>query len=260
MDISLTLTGIVVFVTHSLEAITGFGCTALAFPFVTALEGIYEAKIMLAVMAWLIAFYIVTTKYRHINFRHFFIIASLTGIGMPVGVYLFNHFPSETLKLLLGIFIVVTSLMMLKKEYFKSDNQRVLPAYVYYIILLAGGIIHGAFATGGPFVILYATRYLKDKGQFRVTLSLLWFSLNSILFMTDATFQPFMNSIQGVIFQGAEMTKILLDTIWMIPFLGIGIVVGELVHNKVNASVFRKIVFWVLLGTGIFIVIAHFMN
>ncbi len=36
---TLVLSGLVVFVTHALEAVTGFGCSVLAMPFVSALLG-----------------------------------------------------------------------------------------------------------------------------------------------------------------------------------------------------------------------------
>ncbi len=41
--IPILLSGLTVFVTHALEAVTGFGCTVLALPFVTALIGVKSA-------------------------------------------------------------------------------------------------------------------------------------------------------------------------------------------------------------------------
>ena len=48
------------------------------------------------------------------------------------------------------------------------------------LLLFCGGIIQGAFGTGGPFVVIYSSKALPDKKVFRVTLSLLWLSMNSI--------------------------------------------------------------------------------
>ena len=46
----LLLAGLVVFVTHTLESVTGFGCTALAFPFVILLmKDLERAKIVLSI-------------------------------------------------------------------------------------------------------------------------------------------------------------------------------------------------------------------
>ena len=254
------LTGIVVFLTHTLEVITGFGCTVLAFPFVTWILGIYEAKVLLAVLTWILGAYLVSTKFRHINWRQFGIIVVLVGLGMPFGIYLFNNFPSETLKLCLGIFIVFTSVMQLKKEYGGLKLPFTVPEWIYYLLLVLGGVLHGAFATGGPFVVLYATRKLQDKGEFRATLSLLWVSLNTFLIATDVTFDPILSNIAAVATQGAPMGQSLLNLVWSLPFLLVGIFIGEVVHNKVDAALFRKIVFWVLLATGLFIIAAHLLH
>lgn len=254
------LTGVVVFLTHTLEVITGFGCTVLAFPFVTWILGIYEAKILLAILTWILGIYLVSTKFRHINWRQFGIIVALVGSGMPVGIYLFNHFPSDTLKLLLGVFIVATSILQLKKEYGGIQLRVTIPEWVYYLLLVFGGVIHGAFATGGPFVVLYATRKLRDKGEFRATLSLLWVSVNTFLIFTDTTFDPILSNVTAVATQGASMGQSLLNLVWSLPFLLVGIFIGEVVHNKVDAALFRKIVFWVLLATGVFMIAAHLLH
>ena len=258
--VTFFLTGLVVFLTHTLEVITGFGCTVLAFPFVTWILGIYEAKILLSILTWVLGSYLVLTKFKHINWKQFGIIVALAGVGMPVGIYSFNNFSSETLKLFLGIFIVITSVMQLRKEYGKSNGNIVVPGWVYYILLLLGGVLHGAFATGGPFVVLYATRNLRDKGEFRATLSLLWVSLNTLLIATDATFAPILSNTKEVILGGAAMGESLLNLVWSLPFLGVGIFIGEKVHHRVDADLFRKIVFWVLLATGIFIIGANILN
>ena len=254
------LIGIVVFLTHTLEVITGFGCTVLAFPFVTWILGIYEAKILLAALTWVLGVYLVSSKFKHINWRQFGIIVVLVGAGMPAGIYLFNHFPSDTLKLALGIFIVCTSVLQLKKEYGGLQQGVSVPEWVYYVLLVLGGVLHGAFATGGPFVVLYATRKLRDKGEFRATLSLLWVSLNTFLIATDVTFEPILANIAAVVGQGAPMGQSLLNLLWSLPFLLVGIFLGEVVHNKVDADLFRKIVFWVLFATGLFIIVAHVLH
>lgn len=259
MSINLLLTGIVVFITHALEAITGFGCTVLAFPFVTQLLDIKEAKVILSIIAWILALYIVLTKLKKINLKQFFIIVLFVGIGMPAGIYFFNELPSDLLKLFLGIFIVVTSVIQLRKIYHKKDHSK-LPKWFYYIILVVGGIVHGAFASGGPFVVLYAARNLPDKGEFRATLCLLWTSLNTALFFTDPTFVPIFSAIKNTVVNKAPMTVEMVHLLWMIPFLVAGIIVGELVHNKVDGEKFKKLVFLVLLATGIFMVGAFFTN
>ena len=56
---TLLLLSLIVFVTHGLEAVTGFGCTVLAFPFVIAVTGdIVFSKIILTILAWVLALFL----------------------------------------------------------------------------------------------------------------------------------------------------------------------------------------------------------
>ena len=41
-------------------------------------------------------------------------------------------------------------------------------------ILLAAGMIHGMFVSGGALLVVYATLVLKDKEEFRATVALIW--------------------------------------------------------------------------------------
>lgn len=231
--------GVIILITHALEAITGFGCTVLAVPFVTAAIGMEKGIPLLAVVAWILALYIVITQFKKINFKQFLIIVGFVGLGMPVGIYIFNNLDPGIMKKFLAVFIVVVSIIQLKKLFFPPQIDKPLPKIFYYVILVLGGIIHGAFASGGPFVVLYASRALKDKGEFRATLCLLWTTLNTVLIITYLK-------------TGIFNTSLVKDVGVMLPFLAVGIVVGEIVHNKVDELLFKKIVFIVLLITGSF--------
>lgn len=236
------IVGFVVFLTHALEAVTGFGCTVLAVPFVTYIIGLERAVPLLAVIAWLLALYIVITKFRDIVWKEFLVIVLFVSLGMPAGIFAFNNLDTGLMKKFLAVFIVVVSLIQLKKLYVPPKKDKALPGWIYYIILVCGGIIHGAFASGGPFVVLYASKTLKDKGAFRATLCLLWTSLNTVLMIS-------------YLFTGRFNRELLADTGFMIPFLVAGIIAGEIIHHRVNEELFRKIVFLVLLATGIFMMI-----
>lgn len=237
MSFSLFLAGFVVFFTHALEAVAGFGCTVLALPFVTMLLGLEQAKVILTVLAWVLALYFVLTKFRQIDFRQFFIIVSLTGLGMPLGIYLFATMSSDALKTILGVFIIVASSIQLSRLFGFGKKMRELPRWFFLVILFCGGIIHGAFASGGPFVVLYASRAIPDKGKFRATLCLLWTTLNTFLMVS-------------FLWQGIFTPTIGVQLLWMAPFLIVGLAAGELIHNRVPSLLFWKLVFSMLFVTG----------
>ena len=244
MTLTWLLAGFVVFITHGLEAITGFGCTVMAMPFVSLLVGLPKAKFLLAILAWVLALYFVVTKFKKIVWKEFGIILAFVGLGMPLGMSAFVLLDKVVLTKVLAVFILLTSGFQLWKRLIQKPaaDAKSLPKPVYWALLFVGGIVHGAFATGGPLVVLYASKALPDKGNFRSTLTLLWATLNSVLMVQFAT--------QGL-FTAESMGELGL----MAPFLIAGIIAGEIAHHRVDADVFAKIVFAMLFVTGTIMVI-----
>ena len=267
-DLTKTLlVGLIVLVTHCLEGITGFGCTVLALPFIAMLLGVKTAVPVLVVLAWVLAGYIIVKSWKNIDWKEFGFIVLFVGLGLPVGMLVFDYCPEITLLVILSLFMVSVGLHGIYKTYRKRDLQAkedkelevlevetvVVPdealfevpqkkankSWLIRSVLLLGGVIHGAFGTGGPFVVIYATKALPNKTLFRVTLCLLWFSLNSILLLKW--------TVTGGVWERSTMLCILAA----MPFLLGGMFLGDWLHHKVNEYYFRLIVYLVLTLSGI---------
>lgn len=266
---ALLLSGLVVLATHALEAITGFGCTVLALPFVTAILGLKTGVMVLTILAWVLALYIAVTKRRDIDFRQYGIILGFVLLGLPLGMYLFRTVEAGSLKRVLAVFIVAASALQLAKPALARRAERRAtktgpspadgaggeasgegeacaaalvpgaPRWLYYLLLVAGGVVHGLFSSGGPFVVLYAAKALPDKGKFRATLCLLWTTLNTVIIAS------YFVAGTGI---GPGAAK---ATAAMLPFLALGILVGERLHKKATPAVFSTLVFAMLLATGV---------
>jgi uncharacterized protein len=234
---TILLAGLVIFLTHALEAVTGFGCTVLALPFIAALFGLKSGVMTLTILAWALALYIVVTKRRDIQWKQFGVILAFVLAGLPIGMYLFRHVDAAPLKKALAIFIILASSAQLLVYFLPRLAQRRLPKPIGFLLLFLGGIVHGLFSSGGPLVVLYASGALPDKGKFRATLCLLWATLNSVLLVSYIA----SSSISPV------TTR---NTLFMLPFLAAGIAVGEWAHRRVKPEAFKLIVFSTLLVTG----------
>lgn len=250
MTWTLILTAIVIFITHVLGTITGFGSVVIAFPFITALLGIYEAKVLLAIVGYPISVYILAKNFRAVDWGQFARIGLGTLAGMPFGIYFFIRFPANILNLAMGLFLVVASLIQLRREFTGGARKREVSGLAYGALLFFGGIIHGAFGTSGPFMVLYAARYLPDKDRFRATLSLLWVVLTVVLFIMDYTFFPFFDRLYATVCGQRPIPADVGHLLWMTPFMLLGLIWGEVLIQRVNARVFRRFVFFVLLITG----------
>lgn len=165
---AILLSGVVVLITHALEAITGFGCAVLAMPFVSSLLGIKMAVQVITILAWLLALYLAVKYWRAINWRQYAIITALMIVGLPIGMALFRSQDTAILSLILALFITVASISQLYRLASKRE-ERALPAgwraLPYYLLLIVGGVVHGIFSTGGRWWSSTPPRPSRTRGS-----------------------------------------------------------------------------------------------
>lgn len=246
------ISAIVIFITHMLEGITGFGSTVLALPFLNVTLGLRISVQLLCVLSWSMALYIVLRSWKNILWKEFLFIILWAVLGMPLGIWLFDKLPGAWLCIFLGIFMVAVGIRgeiaTLKPRKTEPTNQAAKRTLIMKILLLCGGIIQGAFGTGGPFVVIYSSQALPDKRVFRVTLSLLWLSTNSIRLLKWGVSGELWNR---------ELGGYLL---WAFPVMFAGVLIGDYLHNKVSEHHFKIGVYAILVLSGIFMVVNNAIN
>jgi uncharacterized protein len=235
-----TLVPLIVLITHFQEGITGFGCTVLALPFVTLLVGLNVAVPVLVIQGWLIAVLILLESRRDIVWSEFFHILVLAGCGLPFGMWLAMSLAEAGLTWVLAVFMVIVGGAGFVRQYTPGGQSPVMTRrtrILASLFLPLGGLIHGAFGTGGPLVVIYAARALTDKKVFRVTLCMLWAVLNTILIVQWLTADRLTPHIW-------RMTAL------CVPFTLLGFVLGNHVHYRINESTFRRVIYAVLAFSG----------
>ena len=105
-------------------------------------------------------------------------------------------------------------------------------------LLFCGGMIQGAFGSGGPFIVIYAAKALPEKSLFRVTLSLLWLATNSARLALWI--------VQGTVWNRETLTL----TLAALPFMVAGVLIGDFLHRRVDEFRFRFFVYLVLCVAG----------
>ena len=233
------LVAAIVFATAFQEGITGFGCTVLALPFVTLLLGLDVAIPLLVIQAWVLALLIVLESRRLIVWREFRHIALLMGLGVPFGIWLRQSMPEHHLKWILAGFMVAVGMQGLARQFVGGQHSKMTPRKRLFtsVFLPLGGVIHGAFATGGPLVVIYAARAITDKTLFRVTLCMVWLVMNTILLGQKAACSTLPWSTVRI-------------ALCCLPFSLLGLVFGNKAHYGIDEKAFRTVVFSVLIASG----------
>lgn len=230
---------LIIIFAQSVETTIGFGSTIIALGLGAYLFSIKEIIIALVMIGWLQSLFLIVRGWKHILWKILLTrILLFSAIGMPVGMLLYSYFDERQLKLALGIFIVLISAHQIYTLLKNNGELKPLHFVPATIVLILGGFIHGIFATGGPLIVYFASREIKEKAAFRATISMLWIILNTALLIKY--------------FIAGQLVKQPLQLAGMlVPALLIGIGIGELIHPRVNERIFKFVVQGILLLTGL---------
>lgn len=237
------LFGLIVLATHFVQGITGFGCAVLAMPFCIMLTGIDTARPVLTVLALVLDVYLLVISWKQVEWRHYFGILAFVLPGLPIGMVAFNILPQATLTRILAVFMVIVAIQGLASE-FRSRGRvlRPWPAWLLDSLLFIGGAMQGAFTSGGPPVIIYATQKLKNKSSFRATLVAVWTTLN-VFIIADIVLRHQLAGLPG---------RLVLTSL---PFLALGAVLGNVAHHHISGDHFTRLIYAVLLVSAIMMVL-----
>lgn len=229
----------IVALAFTVEAAIGFGATIIAVAlgsFVAPLDRILPALVPLNVA---LSLAIVVRNSRSVELRMLARrVLPAMSVGMPVGVLVFERAPRSTLQLAFAVFVFVLASLELWRMRRAPSAERPLTPWRSRALLVLAGIVHGAFATGGPPVVYVFGRELPDKGTFRATMSALWLVLNSFLLVVYAA---------GGRLTGASARVSLA----VAPALAVGLIGGEVVHGRLPERLFRAVVFVMLMGVAV---------
>ncbi|MCR5741185.1 MAG: sulfite exporter TauE/SafE family protein [Gammaproteobacteria bacterium] len=227
---------IVTFLSDIIQSVSGFGGTVIAMPFSIRLVGIGYARPILNAVGILISLVVVIFNFKKIVFKEVLTIIVFAGLGFGTGYFLnnldFEGIHDIIFKMYGGIIIVIGIYFFFKKD---SIHIHAIPLY---IILFIAGVFHYLYVSGGPFLVIYAGIKLKDKEQFRATLSFCWVILNSII-LTE-------NLVQG---------SWNLEMLWLFLIISASVVlsslIGKFLFKHVNKKVFGYITAGLLVVSGI---------
>ena len=233
---------LVILLTNIIQGITGFAGTILAMPPGLMLVGYSVAKPVLNVLGLLSGIYVFVGHRKQVCWKELRVIVGFMAIGIVGGIFVkgFLEGSQQLLYKLLGIFVIFLSVrgaytLKTGEKEAKTESRTLVNPYV---ILLLAGIAHGIFVSGGPLLISYLTKKIKDKVSFRATISTVWIFLNSMILADD-------------IRSGLWHTGLLKVQAVSIPFLLAGMLIGSRLYSRMSQRLFMAITYILLLISGI---------
>ncbi|MGL5084437.1 MAG: sulfite exporter TauE/SafE family protein, partial [Clostridium sp.] len=185
---TILLFALIIMCAYFIEGLIGFGGTVIAIPVASLVLDLKVTISVLTIVVLLASLIIAVRDFKYINKKQYVKIISIMIFGLPIGIWLFASLPEKPLKVALGIFMIY---MSVKGIYNSTEKRKTILSkigdkprskggnIIDNILIFFGGVVHGAFSCGGPLVVVYATKNIKDKTSFRATLCALWSTLNA---------------------------------------------------------------------------------
>lgn len=238
MLLSFVVLFIVFLLANSIEALAGFGSTILTLTFGSFFYSIEHLLVVIVPLNVLLSLWTCLKYYKQINFQILLkVILPLCLAGMAAGIFIFNQAPENVIKAIFAYSITLVGLHGLYRSFYPAKEIKTSPL-LSYIYLLLGGVMQGLYASGGPFIVAYASRTHFDKAQFRTTLSCLWLILNLVLC--------------GKFIYSEQITQESLTfSAQLMPAFFIGTILGFKLHDRLSQKVFIRIVYILLAVAGI---------
>ena len=203
-------------------------------PFGIMTIGHTEAIVVLNCAGFLASGSIAFMNRKYILWREVAKIGVVMIVCMALGAWLITVAPLAFLTKVYGVAIVAIAVWGL----FFNKQNRVLPEWVLFLIVVVAGLIQGMFVSGGSFLAIYALQKIKDKNAFRGTTCTVWTILNA----TYATY---------CIATGAFTSEVAVIFAVCVPLLIVGTLLGSAAVKRLNQEQFTKFSYALLIVIGV---------
>ena len=157
--------------------------------------------------------------------------------GLAVGMVASLWLSPTWLKLLFGIFVLGVGVWQVRDVRHPAPLEP-LSDRLRWAMLALGGLVQGAYGSGGPMVVFVASREPHDKHSFRATLNALWLGSSAILLPRLLLER----SLNGGTLRMAGM---------MLVPMAVGIALGNRLHAALEPRRFRQVVAWTLVAAAL---------
>ena len=244
MQISTILFVMIVILSGScVQSALGFGTTMITMGFLPLIMDYSKAMGLSIVMVSISTLY-VSLKYRE-SIQWAVMLPFLIPTAIITGIvnFLSAKVGSDVMYLLLGIMFVAVSIFF----FVFSDKIHITPNPLSGTILgVICGICYGLFASGGPTAALYLLPATKSKKEYLATIQA-FLCVNNIVVL-----------VISLILGRLDMADLPMVGAGIVAMLA-GTLLGLVIHNKIPASVFGKVIYAFVGVGGVWIIVSHLL-
>lgn len=233
-EILLFIVGfIVIFCAGLIQGATSFGFSLFSLPILAALMPLKIVVPMLVIYSLVMNSIILYKIREHVKLKRIYMLIISATIATPIGTSMLVNLDESILQIIVGVVVTVSALSFYFGYKVKINNEKI----AYVPVGFFSGLLNGSVSLSGPPVILFLTNQGVEKQDFRATLTAYFWILN---IMTVITF----------LYKQLISSEVLKFTVYLIPALILGVLIGIKLGNRVKEETFKKLttVLMILMG------------
>lgn len=225
---------LVLLAAYFIRGIAGFGSGLVAVPLLALRFPLQQVVPLMLVLDLVASTWLGRVHRRDVRWDEIRPLVPASIVGVILGTTLLVGLPDRPVLATLGLFVLAFGV----RYVLNLHGERPVSRRWAHPAGLVGATVSGLFGTGGPPYVIYLAHRIRDKGQMRATLS--------ILFMMEGAFRV-------AVFLAAGL---LLDRqVWLgvglgLPLLFLGLWLGSHVHTRLTPAQMVRVVGLVLVGAG----------
>jgi len=230
---------LIFFTAALVRGVFGFGDALVAMPLLSLLLELKIATPLFALVSLTAATAIALSSWRSLELRAVWRLLLGAAVGVPLGAWLLQAAPAETVLSGLGLFTAGFGLYRLLQPKLPARLRHPLWALPFGWV---SGLLSGAYNTGGPPIVLYGSLQAWPPERFRATL--------------QGYFWPV--SVLTVASHG--WNGLWMETVWQmywlaLPVVAIATLLGSFIHHRLSAQRFERWLFAMLVVLGLVLVV-----
>jgi hypothetical protein len=223
----------VVFLAGAISGLAGFGSAIVSVPVLMVLMPPKTVVPLVQLISSTIHVFVLADAWKALNLRRIWplIVAGVSSV--PLGTCILLLLDASTLRLLVGVTVVLCALAMFLGFQRPVRRERLM----LVLVGLLSGALNGSTGMGGPPVILFLTNQDVEKQSFRVNLIFYFACLGVVSLISQYV-------------GGLLTSEVMKNWLMLAPVAALGTWTGIKLSKRTDQQRFRQITLGILMVTG----------
>jgi uncharacterized membrane protein YfcA len=234
MTTVLLITFAIITFSSFVKGTVGFGNGMTAMPILMLVIPPQDAVVIILMLSLLMDSFNVYHYFKYTKFKKIMTLIIASIVGLPIGTYLLINTDTTILKLTVGVLVSGFAILRMVGWTFPIKREILGQSIVGFLCGLFGAAVS---ITGPPVALFYQNQSLNKK-EFRGSMA----SYFLVLYLLSmVTFY-----ISGVL-----TTDRIMQSIYLVPAMIIGLTVGSIFSHYVSEELFKKIALAIIFISGL---------